>query len=210
MTRPERGSSRYDAVGFDLLTALLHTWTLWIAVAGDRDLGMRWHAASQAMLRGRDYFPFEDDLRRSAAEVGLTPDRAEELIRRWGEFDPWPDTVAALGALRAKRRFIVTNCSDRLAARAVARLESEFELVMTAERAGAYKPDARPYQAAIEALGVDPARVLFVAGSAHDVGGATRVGLDVYWANRGAAPAPTDGRAIRVEPDLRALIEVAG
>ena len=207
---PERSSPRYDAVGFDLLTALLHTWTLWIAVAGDRDLGMRWHAASQAMLRGRDYYPFEDDLRRSAAEVGVAPDRAEELIRRWGEFDPWPDTPGVLGALTVKRRFIVTNCSDRLAARAVARLESEFELVMTAERAGAYKPDARPYRAALDAIGIDPGRVLFVAGSAHDVGGATRVGMDVYWANRGDAPAPKDARAIRVEPDLRGLVEVVG
>src|SRR2546430_2551264 len=37
----------YAAVGFDLLTALLDTWSLWSSVAGDRALGMRWHAAWQ-------------------------------------------------------------------------------------------------------------------------------------------------------------------
>ena len=49
-----------------------------------------------------------------------------------------------------------------------------FELVMTAEEAGAYKPDPLPYRMALERLGLDPAEVLFVAGSAHDVGGAAR------------------------------------
>jgi FMN phosphatase YigB (HAD superfamily) len=63
---------------------------------------------------------------------------------------------------------------------------------------------------ALERLGLDPAEVLFVAGSAHDVGGAARVGMDVYWANRGGASPPTDGTAVREEPDFRALLEMLG
>jgi FMN phosphatase YigB (HAD superfamily) len=50
--------------------------------------------------------------------------------------------------------------------------------------------------------------VLFVAGSAHDVGGALRAGMDVYWANRGRVPAPSDAKALREEEDLRGLIEL--
>jgi 2-haloalkanoic acid dehalogenase type II len=199
---------RYDAVGFDLLTALLDTWSLWKDVAGDDDLGMRWHAASQAMLRGRAYRPFDDIVRDSAREVGVSDAQAAEMLRRWGEFEPWPDTPAALERLRGMRRFIVTNCSDVLARKAGARA-GEFELVMTAERAGAYKPDPRPYRAALEALGLGAGRVLFVAGSAHDVGGASRVGMDVYWANRGNVPAPADATALMERPDLRALADLA-
>ena len=74
---------------------------------------------------------------------------------------------------------------------------------MTAEEAGAYKPDPLPYRMALDRLDLDPAEVLFVAGSAHDVGGAARVGMDVYWANRGGVAAPTDGTALRQEPDFR-------
>jgi FMN phosphatase YigB (HAD superfamily) len=85
-----------------------------------------------------------------------------------------------------------------------------FSFVVTAEDAGAYKPDPLPYRMALERLELDPKEVLFVAGSAHDIGGAARVGMDVYWANRGAAPAPTDGTAIREEPDFRGLLETAG
>lgn len=198
----------YDAIGFDLLTALLDTWSLWSEVAGGRDLGMRWHAASQAMLRGKPYRPFEDIVRDSAREVGVGPAVAEEMLRRWGEFKPWPDTPEVLERLSGFRRFIVTNCSDRLGALAAKRAGT-FDLVMTAERAGAYKPDPRPYRAALEALGLDPARVLFVAGSAHDVGGAARVGMDVYWANRGNVAPPDDANALVTRPDLRRLPELA-
>lgn len=196
---------RYFAIGFDLLTALLDTWTLWSAVAGDRSTGMRWHAASQARLRGRVYFPFDGIVRDSAAEVGVAPAKAEELLQRWGEFDPWPDVPAVLSRLENTTRFIVTNCSRDLGARAAKRAGT-FDLVMTAEEAGAYKPDPRPYRAALAALGLDPHDVLFVAGSAHDVGGAARLGMDVYWANRGQVAAPSDGVALRTEPDLRALV----
>ena len=199
----------YAAVGFDLLTALLDAWTLWSDVAGDRALGMRWHAASQALLRGKRYRPFENIVRESAGEVGLDAKRAGELLRRWGEFEPWPDVPPVLEGLDGTRRFVVTNCSRKLGRLAAFRA-GRFELVVTAEEAGAYKPDPLPYRMALERLALDPAEVLFVAGSAHDVGGAARVGMDVYWANRGGAPAPTDGTALREEPDFRGLLETLG
>lgn len=198
---------RYRAIGFDLLTALLDTWSLWADVAGERALGMRWHAASQELLRGRAYRPFEDIVRDAATAAGVDARKAEEMLRRWGEFEPWPDVPRTLAGLPVATRFIVTNCSKILAARAAGRA-GRFDLVMTAEEAGAYKPDPRPYRAALTALGLAPGEVLFVAGSAHDVGGATRVGMDVYWANRGNAPMPTDATALRVEPDFRGLREV--
>lgn len=199
----------YAAVGFDLLTALLDTWSLWSSAAGDREVGMRWHAASQELLRGKRYRPFEDIVRESASEVGLDRGRASELLRRWGEFELWPDVPPVLERLNGMRRFIVTNCSRKLGRLAAFRA-GRFDLIVTAEDAGAYKPDPLPYRMALERLGLDPAEALFVAGSAHDVGGAARAGMNVYWANRGGAPAPSDGAALREEPDFRGLLETIG
>jgi 2-haloalkanoic acid dehalogenase type II len=200
---------RYAAVGFDLLTALLDTWSLWSEVAGDRELGMRWHASSQELLRGKPYRPFEDIVRESARAVGIDAKRAADLLRRWGDFALWPDVPEVLERLDGTTRFIVTNCSRKLGRLAAFRA-GRFDLVLTAEEAGAYKPDPLPYRMALERLGLDAAEVLFVAGSAHDVGGAARVGMDVYWANRGGAPAPTDGAALREEPDFRGLLDTVG
>lgn len=198
---------RYRAVGFDLLTALLDTWSLWADVAGDRALGMRWHAASQQLLRGQVYRPYADITYESAESVGIPRRKADEFLRRFGEFSPWPDVPAVLAQLGDRKRFIVTNCSRDLGERAAGKA-GRFDLVVTAEDAGAYKPDPRPYRLALSRLGLEGPDVLFVAGSAHDVGGAARAGMDVYWANRGAAPPPADARAIRTEPDFRGLLDV--
>lgn len=195
---------RYDAVGFDLLTALLDTLPLWRTVAGDHDRGTRWHAANQRLLRGKPYRPFEDLVRESATEAGVTPAQARDLLKRWAEVDPWPDTATTLAALGDRPRFIVTNCSTTLG-RLAAERAGVFAFVMTAEEAGAYKPDPRPYRAALDRLGLEAKRVLFVAGSAHDVGGAKRVGMDVYWANRHAAPPPDDASPLVHAPDLGRL-----
>src|SRR2546425_6456761 len=200
--------ARYDAIGFDLLTALLDSWSLWKRVAGDDALGMRWHSASQSLLRGREYRPFEDIVRDAAGEVGVTAERAEHLPRRWGEFDPWADVTDVLPRTDGFFRFIVTNCSRRLGTVAAARVGAHFDLVMTAEDAGAYKPDPKPYLVALQRLGLAPSLVLFVAGSAHDLAGAGQIGMDVYWANRGAVPLPEGWPPTANEADLRRLPEL--
>lgn len=198
---------QYRAIGFDLLTALLDAWSVWAKVAGDRALGMRWHAASQDLLRGQPYRPYEDVVREAATRVALTRAHADEFLGRFGELKPWPDVPDTLWRLAGYTLFIVTNCSERLGALAAARA-GKFDLVMTAERAAVYKPDPRAYRAALGTLTLDPATVLFVAGSAHDVDGASRVGMDVYWANRGKAPMPQDARPLLEAPDLSRIFEL--
>ena len=194
----------YDAVGFDLLTALLDTLPLWRRAAGDDERGTRWHAANQRLLRGRPYRDFASLVHESATEVGLGAAAADQLLAHWDETLPWPDTAAALGTLGTLPRFIVTNCSKALGEAAAAKAGT-FGLVMTAQEAGAYKPDPRSYRAALDALGLAGKRVLFVAGSAHDIGGAARAGMDVYWANRlGAAP-PADATPLVQAPDFGRL-----
>jgi 2-haloacid dehalogenase len=66
-----------------------------------------------------------------------------------------------------------------------------LDIVVTAERAGFYKPHAAPYRLALEELGLPAARVLFVAGSGFDLIGTAGVGLSTLWHNRrGIAPPP--------------------
>jgi hypothetical protein len=103
-----------DAVAFDLLTALVDSWTLWEDVAGEAALGRHWR---QASLR------------------------------------------------------LVT---------------------------------------ALDALGLAPAQVLFVAGSAHDVPGAGNVGMPVYWSNRQSLPLPDGPPPLVDAPDLTGLPALLG
>lgn len=206
-----RPAGGFQAVAFDLLTALVDSWSHWECVAGDPESGWAWRRASLRLVTAAgDYVPYEEMVRRAAVEVGLPVERADELLRRWPELRPWPEVPDVLAQLRGRRLAVVTNCSQALAEVAAGVTGGRFELVMSAERAGAYKTDPRAYRAALDALGLPPEAVLFVAGSAHDVPGASAVGMPVFWANRQRLPLP-DGPAPLVDaPDLSALPDLLG
>jgi 2-haloacid dehalogenase len=180
---------KYDAVVFDLLTALLDSWTLWNAVAGSADDGLRWRRRYLEITYGCGvYRPYETLVREAARDVGLPDGLAHELARRWDELALWPEAPAVLAWLPVPLG-VATNCSIALGARAAARVGVAFTVVVTAESAGFYKPQSEPYRAVLAALGTVPERTLFVAGSASDVPGAKSVGMPVYWHNRiGLAP----------------------
>src|SRR5438477_12307237 len=178
---------RYAAVGFDLLTALLDPWSLWSDVAGGTALGLRWHASSQALLRGKRYRPFEEIVREAAKEVGLPKQKGDALLRRWGDFGPWPDVPPVLAKIDGTKRFIVTNCSRKLGRLASFRA-GHFDLVVTAAEAGAYKPDPLPYRMALARLALDPPAGLLRAASAPALVGASRLRRARSWAGRAGPP----------------------
>ncbi len=178
---------RYDAVLFDLLTALLDSWSLWNAVAGDEQAGRKWREAYLAITyRTGSYVPYEELVARAAESVGLPRRLGVELAAHYADIEPWPETGDVLATLRRAgvRLGIVTNCSEGLGRLAAGRIPVAFDVVVTAERAGSYKPKPRAYLLALEELSVPPERCLFVAGSAYDLEGAARVGLPVWWHDR--------------------------
>ena len=199
--------STFGAIAFDLLTALVDSWSLFTAVSGDESAGRSWRLASLRIVTASGaYRPYEGVLRDAAAEAGLAPGKADELIDRWGEIRPWPEVPAALRRLEGRRLAILTNCSQRLAEIAAAATGGRFELVLSAERAGFYKIDPRAYGALARALRLPAAQILFVAGSAHDVKGAPGAGMPVFWQNRARLPAPVGAPQPLVDaPDLASL-----
>jgi 2-haloacid dehalogenase len=64
---------------------------------------------------------------------------------------------------------VATNCSEELGGIAVGKTGIQCAAVVTAERAGFYKPHPRPYLLALEELKVEPTRTLFVAASPADL-----------------------------------------
>lgn len=187
---------RPRAILFDLLTGLINSWSLWDRVAGAGD-GRRWRAAYlRNTYATAAYRPYEAMVREAAVEVGLPASLADRLIERYGELAPWPEVALVLGALEDQIPLaVVTNCSEALARIAVARTGIEFEAVVSAERAGFYKPHPRPYRLALEALGATPETSLFIAGSAYDLYGANAVGMRVFWHDRIGRAAPPDAPA---------------
>ena len=83
---------RFDAVLFDLLTALLDSWTLWNRIDGSEERGTEWRAAYLRRTYGAGrYRPYEILVAEAATEVGLSPSLAACLAARYGELKPWPE-----------------------------------------------------------------------------------------------------------------------
>lgn len=203
--------SRPKAVLFDLLTALIDSWTLWNTVAGNEADGRRWRAAYLKRTYGEGrYRPYELLVREAAESVGLPAALGDCLALRYSELQPWPEVAEVLGRLHgAVKLGVVTNCSEALGQVAAARTGITLDSVVTAERAGFYKPHPDTYRLGLAELGVAPADCLFVAGSAYDLFGAAAVGLPVFWHDRIGMAMPEGAPPPRWrERNLRRLTEI--
>lgn len=201
----------YRAVVFDLLGGLLDSWSLWSKVARSEDAGFVWRKRYlELTFDAGPYRPYEDIIKKAAHDVGLRRERADELIRQWGELAPWPEAPRVVRALTVKVPVAVaTNSSLALADVAVASLGVRIPTVVTAEEAGYYKPHPRVYRMALERLGCDVEHVLFVAGSAGDVHGASEVGMPVFWHNRMRLPSSDSTTQPRyVSDSLLPILEI--
>ncbi|WP_413721947.1 HAD-IA family hydrolase [Sodalis sp. RH24] len=183
-----------ELVLFDLLTAVLDSWTVWNRAAGSEDAGRAWRMAYLGLTYGCGaYRPYETLVAEAAAGVGLGQAAARRLEEGWRDLRPWPEAVGVLRALaRHYRLGVVTNCSQRLGLAAALSVGVPFDVVVTSEQAGFYKPDPRPYQLALDIAGVSADRAVFVAGSAYDLFGTAKVGLPTFWHNRVGLAAPDD------------------
>jgi 2-haloacid dehalogenase len=149
-------------------------------------------------------------------QLGFAPTEQEthslpESLRFW---KPWPDTVGALCELQNRFHLsIVSNVDDDLFATTRSQLGVEFDQVITAQQAGAYKPSLKIFELALSRVGVPAHRVLHVGQSLyHDVVPAQALGLATVWVNR---PSARNGvgavKAAEGHPDLQvsSLAELA-
>jgi 2-haloacid dehalogenase len=139
-----------------------------------------------------------------------------QSVKDWPAF---PDSAAALAYLKRHYKLAILSNVDRASfAHSNRRLGVEFDLIVTAEDVGSYKPTPRNFEVLLErmaALGVPKERLLHTAESLyHDHVPAKRFGLATAWiyrraakGNFGATRAPTES----VNPDwqVTTLAELA-
>lgn len=157
------------------------------------------------------FMPYREVLssvvRQFGNELGFSPTAAEihSLPDSLANWKPWPDTVAALREL--KSRFclaILSNVDDDLFLFTRPKLEVDFDEVITAQQARAYKPSLKIFELALTRINAPAHRVLHVGQSIyHDVIPAQSLGLATVWVNRPSArPGVGAVRAAEATPDL--------
>lgn len=184
-----------------------------------------WQELDIAAPAGRDRFTAHPKgprgwwarfVERLCEHLGAAPPSAfavAELYQRFGRAEAWelyPDVSAVLAELaqRGLPLAVVSNWDPRLPELLDdLGLAGRFVAVVSSSSVGIEKPDPRLFAAAVEALGVEPERVLHVGDSRrHDVEGAEAAGLRALHLDRRPG-ATTDLEAGRIA-GLGAFLEI--
>ncbi|MEG4807283.1 haloacid dehalogenase type II [Microcoleus sp. F8-D3] len=170
------------------------------------------------------YIKYRDILQKIVKKFGqkfdFAPTETEinglvDSVKNW---QPFPDTVAALSALKQKYKLaVISNIDDDLFAGTAKHLKVELDWLITAEQVRSYKPSTRNFEIALETMGIAPAKLLHVAQSVyHDIVPAASMGISTVWVNRrhdkpgSGATMPASGKPDLEVPDLKTLVEIIG
>jgi 2-haloacid dehalogenase len=213
--------NRFEILTFDCYGTLIN-WEAGILTALHRILSAHGKKADDATLlklygdfetlsEEGTFHPYREVLqsvvRRFGAELGFTPtdEETRSLPDSLATWNPWPDTVAALQQLKTRFRLaIVSNVDDDLFAATRPKLAVEFDEVITAQQAQAYKPSLKIFELALSRINAPAHRVLHVGQSIfHDVVPAQALGLATVWVNRPSArPGVGAVKTAEAKPDL--------
>lgn len=118
----------------------------------------------------------------------------QHVLEGFMALDVHPDVVPGVRALRQTGLRLVTmsNGSAAVAEQLLTRagLRDQFELLLSVEDAGVWKPAAGAYHFVADRCGVEPAEMLMVAVHPWDLHGAARAGLQTAWLDRGGRRYP--------------------
>ena len=128
----------------------------------------------------------------NATGVDLKGATRDDLMNAHLRLDAWADAMPVLDALKQSgvRLAMLSNFTSAMLDANLRRtgLAGSFEHSISTDRARTYKPAPRAYRLGVEAFGLKPDEILFVASAGWDAAGAALFGYPTFWANRAAAP----------------------
>jgi 2-haloacid dehalogenase len=218
--------SSLDCGGFEVLTfdcyGTLINWEEGILrclrrilAAHDQDASdatiLQLYGDFEAQAEQGEYRRYREVLQSVVSDVGEhfgfapTGEEVRSLPKSLPNWKPWPDTVSALREMQKRFRLaIISNVDDDLFAATRPQLEVEFDQIITAQQAKAYKPSLKIFELALNRIAVPADRILHVGQSVyHDVIPAQSLGLATVWVNRPSARSGVGAvKAVEGRPDL--------
>jgi len=152
-----------------------------------------------------------ETLRRAAERerIALPPGAETTLVDHWHELPIFDDVGPALSTLRENgwSLAILSNCDDDLLATTLERMPVPFDLTVTAEQVGSYKPAPGHWDGFEQRTAGDRGRWVHTAQSwFHDIKTASERGLPRVWVDRLDSGEDASLATVRIT-DLRRLPE---
>lgn len=215
---------RADIITFDCYGTLID-WERGIStalVAAARHAGIEIEPARalgiyhevEPQIQAEAFRPYREVLALSAGRVaeylGWSMDSAaqQHFAASLPDWPPFADTDAALNrlAVAGYTLGILSNVDDDLLAGTLRHFTAPFDLIITAQQVGSYKPAPAHFIAARDRIGeqrwIHAAQSLF-----HDLSTCEQLGILAIWVNRQDEDLPADGPAMLTE--VASLAELA-
>lgn len=217
--------SNFGAVTFDVYGTLID-WepsiaqflTDWASKAGvtatGQELIMSFDRARAVLQKERPAHLYPEILRlcfdRISADFSVPVDAATREVfsttpHHWPSYT---DVPAGLKQLQARAKIgALSNIDNASLASSCSKMGISFDIVVTAERVGAYKPSFEHFETALadlDVVGIPRSRVLHVGQSLRaDITPANQLGLQCVWINRPSRLLGLSGEgAAEARPDL--------
>lgn len=109
----------------------------------------------------------------------------EEIYKGWWNMEAWPDTKAGVELLKTKYVCVgLTNGSAAYLIHINKRTGVSYDLLLTSDIVGAYKPQPRVYQKAIATVQLKPEECAMIASHVSDLEAAKKQGMRSIYLHR--------------------------
>ncbi len=180
-----------------------------------KTIQQRWEAIQFDYIQEqyRPYFQvLQDTMGLTCREFGLsfTNQDCEEFAAGMGQWQPFPDSHDALLEIKKYTKItLITNTDDDIIRESVKQTGVEFDDIVTAEMAGAYKPSHKGFLLSQQRLGLTEKDILHAGfGFKYDVVPATELGYETCWVNRQGESRPLDVWETFMVGDLKTLAKI--
>lgn len=159
------------------------------------------------------YLPYKEVLRNTMSmafrdyDYPCTPEECVEFSESMGKWQAFPDTKEALLELKKYTKIaLITNTDDAIISETVTHIGVEFDEIITAEQAGAYKANHEGFYLALERLGLDKSEILHAGfGFKYDIVPATELEIKSCWVNRYGEVRPVNVKETYLVGDMATL-----
>jgi 2-haloacid dehalogenase len=183
------------------------------AIADDAML-LELYGEAEAEIEAGPYQRYRTVLSRTVQMIGhrldvpVTAEDGEQFAGSLTQWEPFPDTVAALKTLGSQFKLgIISNVDDDLLAETKKKLGVKFDLIVTAEQVQSYKPSLNNFQEALRRSGLKKEQILHAGQSLyHDIAPTISLGITNVWVNRPSIrPGAGAAKAASAKPSLETL-----